>query len=92
MAPFLCTKQRVIFAAGLAAAVGLAVGPASDGLGTVAAPAQCTIGQSAHAYSLTCAPAAPAAPGAPSEQTITDTNPGILSPSHGGAFANHPLL
>jgi hypothetical protein len=98
MAPFLCMTRPLILAAGVAltiaaapAAVALSSTTANTAPHMDAAPAKCITLQPTDAFSLTCAPVAPIATGAPSEQTITDTNPGLLSPSHGGAFGRHPL-
>jgi hypothetical protein len=87
--------RRVVFAGGFALA--LTVAPAA-GVFTypVTHPAPstladsssdgCTSGESVDAYSLSCVP--DVVPnfigGAPSEMQLTDQNPGIGSPSHGG--------
>jgi hypothetical protein len=48
------------------------------------AQTECSGGESVDAYSLACVPDVAPGIGAPSEMQLTDTNPGIASPSHGG--------
>jgi hypothetical protein len=90
MPTFRRTPGRVLLAG--AAAVALLIAPAAafgaetlhPAAHVVADPAQCTGGDSVDAFSLACVPDIAPGGGAPGEMQLTDTNPGIASPSHGG--------
>ena len=85
------SAARRIVAAGFALAVAVApvvalAAPASSpGRALADDGADCTSGESIDAYSLSCVPdIAPNTGGPPGEMLLTESNPGIASPSHAG--------
>ncbi len=85
------SATRLIGAAGFALAVAVApavalAAPTSSPVRALADDgADCTTGESLDAYSLSCVPdIAPNTGGAPGEMQLTESNPGIASPTHGG--------
>lgn len=81
---------RLVVAGGFALAI--AVTPVVAFASSASSPgraladgADCTSGESLDAYSLSCVPdIAPNTFGAPSEMQLTESNPGMASPSHEG--------
>jgi hypothetical protein len=90
MPTFHRAPSRVVLAG--AVAIATLIGPAAAAFAgptgypspRVVAQSECSGGESMDAYSLACVPDVAPGVGAPSEMQLTDTNPGIASPSHGG--------